>query len=140
MRRKKLMSLALLGGALLSGYVSINAASLMSSHSLSLKCYVLPILADKTSATTCYGKGGDNVENYEASVGLVVTDTSNKKVYDKETTRTGWDAVSGEGKKGLCQLSYSHRQIKKAASTHKGKKNKNSSSWDETYSQSKSRT
>ena len=134
--KKKILAMALAGGIVLGGVASADAASLMSVKTLSLKLYELPILADKAVATTCYGKGDNNVSNYAAYVKLVVTSTDGKEAYKKAITRTGWDAVSGEGKDGLCQLSFSYRQIKQADSTHMGKKNKSSSSWDESIDKS----
>lgn len=136
MLKKKILAMALAGGIVLGGVASVDAASLMSVKTLSLKLYELPILADKATATTCYGKGGDDVSNYAAYVKLTVTSIAGKEEYKDSITRTGWDAVSGEGTKGLCQLSFSYRQIQQADSTHKGKKNKSSSSWDESIDKS----
>ncbi|MBD5089192.1 MAG: hypothetical protein HDT30_10360 [Clostridiales bacterium] len=136
MLKKKILAMALAGGLVLGGAVSVDAASLMSVKTLSLTLRKVPILADKAVATTCYGRGCDNVNKYEAYVKLVVTGTKGENAYSNKTTRTGWDAVSGEGEKGLCKLSFSYRQIQRADSSHKGKKNKSSSSWDESINKS----
>lgn len=136
MLKKKIIAMALAGGLVLGGAASADAASLMSIKSLSLTLRKVPILADEVTATTCYGRGDENVDNYAAYVYLLVKGTKGEKAYEDEKTRTGWDAVSGESSKRICRLSFSYRQIQRADSTHKGKKNKNSSSWDETYSNS----
>lgn len=134
--KKKVIAMVLTGGIVLGGAASVGAASLMSVKTLSLTLRKVPILADKVVATTCYGRGCDDVDKYAAYVKLVVTGTKGENAYTDKTTRTGWDAVSGEGRKGLCQLSFSYRQIKRADSTHKGKKNKSSSLWDESIDKS----
>ncbi len=136
MLKKKVIAMVLAGGIALGGVASADAASLMSIKTLSLTLRKVPILADKAVATTCYGKGGDDVNKYAAYVKLAVTNTNGKTVYSQAITKTGWDAISGEGRTGLCELSFSYRQIKRADSIHKGKKNKSSSSWDETYGNS----
>lgn len=136
MLKKKMIALALAGGIVLGGAASADAASLMSVKTLSLTLRKVPILADKAVATTCYGRGCEDVDKYAAYVKLVVTGTKGENAYNKETTRTGWAAVSGEGKKGLCRLSFSYRQIQRADSKHMGKKNKASSSWDESIDKS----
>lgn len=133
MLKKKIVALALAGGIVLGGAASVDAASLMSMKDLSFVYHIVPILNDKAEATTCYGKGGNDVSKYKAYVKLTVTNTNKKIVYDKEKTRTGWEAVSGEGPKGLCKLTFEGRKLQKADSVHMGKKDKSSSSWDETY-------
>lgn len=53
---------------------------------------------------------------------------------DKDFGETELDAVSGEGSQGPCKGTAKIRAMEKAKSTHKGKKNKNSSTWTETTS------
>lgn len=132
MLKKKMIALALAGGIVLGGAASADAASLMSMKDLSFVYHIVPVLKDKAEATTCYGKGGDDVSKYKAYVKLTVTNTDGKKLYGDETARTGWEAVSGEGPKGLCRLTFKAHKLQRADSVHKGKKNKSSSSWDET--------
>lgn len=133
MLKKKILAMALAGGLVLGGAASVDGASLMSMKDLSFTYHVVPVLKDKASATTCYGKGGNDVSKYQAYTSLKVTNTDGKEIYSKSITRTGWEAVSGEGPKGLCKLSFTGYKLQKADSVHKGKKDKSNSSWDETY-------
>lgn len=127
MKKKIIMCVATV---CLVGMTSVSGSSLMDAR-LSGNCHYVPILEDSATGITYYGNANyRNTAAAQVSVKVYKSDGS----YNSSATvnRYGWDAVSGEGGSGACQATAKIRSMVKAISTHKGKKNKNSSSWTET--------
>lgn len=113
--------------------VPANASSLMSIATLDVKDYWLPINKDVATASTCYGT--NKYCNTAVAYAYVKIKNNDTSVTDT-CTRYGWDAVSGEGRNGMCEATAKLRSATKANSTHKGKKYSTSSSWTEVRSAS----